>query len=973
MTHSQRDFFYAVLSSAGLPCIGALTPGSPGMRHTVYNNLEEFCNALSSIDYTKGNYYFAISTLAEASIIDKGDKKRVRVKENCHRTRCFILDVDIRDDKPGHYTNKEEALQGIRDVQEALNLPSPIIVDSGYGFHVYWPMAEGIESAVWTKTARKFKTAIELIAPGCVADGSRVSDQAGVLRIPDSFNLKNGLQIPVRIVQWADGLVDFDTLTRVLRADSDDAPSAKKVNIEIAVPQSEPSDLKMVAKNCNWVAEYLKNRANASEPEWYAMLGIAPFVTYKLKTGEEISGSKVAHLISNTHPEYDEAATESKYSQAKTAQSGPTTCGKFESIAPARCAGCPFRATVKTPIQTARLDKPKTEAEVIETTTFDDKGNIQKEIITIPVPPSPYYRGDENGGVYLRVKVKDAETGEWTEQIDKIYDYDLYPIKRFRTETIENEVMEVHVWLPRDGIRKFRLPTMMLADNKKLAQALAEKGVVAEYGKGHKVSKFLTDYIRFLQITMAAEIEFSRFGWRDALSAEPKFVVGDGYINKNKEVLPATFAPFLRDASRTVVQAGDIEQWKKGFMVYDTIPNSDPYILTAMLGFAAPLMGLTEYSGMLVNLVGHSGGGKSTALKVMTSVWGEPNPQHVLVTDTDVSVYNFIGYLNSIPVAFDEVTKMEDDRIARFVLNFTSGRGKMRATRDGQNRSNEVEWDTIVCCTSNTSIYDKLAASRRGYNAEAMRVFEINVHASEDQYKEQVDTAIALLRDNYGVAGRAYIGYVIPRAAKIREMLDKTMTNLMVRGKMRNEERFWAAMLACVLVGGKIAKGLGLHDYDVERLVSSMLGEHSTEIRKVVRTTASDPVSVLSEYLNNNLNSIFKVDEGRPSLSGDQGKLQAIKIRMEYKDGQPDIAYLSIGSVRDYCGKNKIDPSWLRRELIDLGIIMRENLPKRLATGSTLTNTSVKCWEINLRHPKMLETMQEIENGEAQTVSSSTE
>lgn len=962
MQHSQREFFYAVLSNSGLPCLATITPGIPGAKHQVFNNLEEFCNALSKADYTKADHYFAVSTLAEASIKGKDGKSRVRTKENAYRTRCFILDVDPKEGKEGYYATKEEGLQGIADVQAALNLPQPIIVDSGNGYHVYWPMAEGVDSEEWAKVARKFKTAIELIAPGCVADASRVSDQAGILRIPDSFNLKNGQRKPVSIIQWHDGVIDFDAIKRVLRVDSSDAPNTKKVNIQIAQIESPPADLTKVAKSCNWVAQYLANRKNASEPEWYAMLGLAPYLTYQTKERGEVSGIEVAHLLSKAHPEYSEAKTESKYAQAKIAQSGPTTCGKFESIEGKRCAGCPFRNTVKTPIQTARLEKPRTEAEEITTVVYDDSGNKAVETVTIPLPPAPYYRGDESGGVFLRVKVKDEETGEWVEQIDKIYDYDLYPIKRFRTEAIENEVMEVHVWLPKDGLRKFKIPTMQLADNKKLAQTLAEKGVISEYGKGAKVAKFLTDYIRHLQMTQAAEIEFSRFGWRDALSAEPKFVVGDGYIDKHGVTHPAAFTSFLRDAAPAAMVKGDLEKWKQGFMLYDGIPDSEAYILASMLGFAAPLMALTEYSGVLVNLVGHSAAGKSTALKVMSSVWGQPNPQHVLVTDTPLSIFNFIGYLNSVPVAFDEVTKMDEDKISDFVLNFTSGRGKMRASREGNNKTNEVEWDTIICATSNTSIYDKLANARRGYNAEAMRVFELNVAPSLQEYKPKVDAGTRLLSDNYGLAGREFIKYVIPRAIKIREMLDAAIARIAEKGEMRNEERFWVVMMACVLIGGKIAKNLGLHTYDIDYIVGNMLGDRSVAIRQMVVTTSSDPVSVLSEYFNTNLSAIFKVDNERPSLSGDQGRLQAIKIRMEYKDGQPDLAYLSIGAIREYCKRGNIDPSWLRRELLDLRIILRENLPKRLATGSALTNTSVKCWEIDLKNPKLLETLQEIEN-----------
>lgn len=969
---SQRDFFYTVLSGEGKPCLAWLVPAEPKayFKHRVFDTIEEFCEALSGTDFTKFNYYFGISTLDKPAI-DVGGKKRVRTQQNARNTRCFVLDIDVRDDKPGFYTTKEDAWAGIQKIQEALSLPAPIVVDSGFGYHVYWPMAEGIPSADWVKSARRFKKVVDLIAPQCTADSTRVADSAGVLRVPGSFNLKAGKLTPVSIVQWTTGVIDFAKFDMHLKMLTGEVgtTAVKKVNIEATVVDSGPTDLAATAKNCNWVKQYLINKSTASEPEWYAMLGLVPFLTYKTPT-KEISGPELAKAMSKGHEQYNEEATLSKYNQVRIAQSGPTTCQKLESLNPERCKGCPFRTTVKTPLGTARLARPIDTPTVVNTVTHTDKGEQIEETITIPVPPSPYFRG-EGGGVFIRVK-QQQEDGSWDESIEKIYDYDIYPTRRFRNEAHENELMETHLWLPKDGLRKFKVPTGLLADNKKLAQHLAEKGVVTEFGKTIRVAKFLTDYVRHLQMTAAAEVEFARFGWRDALSADPKFIVGNGFLNRSGNLQPGTFAPYLRDASKATQAKGSLEQWKEGFNTYLSIPNTEAYQIACLLAFAAPLMALTEYSGVLYNMVGDSAAGKSTALKMMTSVFGEPNPQHVLVTDTEISMFNFIGYLNNIPVAFDELTKMDPDKLSNFTLNFTGGRGKMRANRNGENKDNHVEWDTIVAGSSNTSLYDKLAANRRGYNAEAMRVFEVNVRASDPRYKPMIDVALARIRDNYGHAGREYVKYLIPRTIQIRDLIDKTIPMIVQQGKLRNEERFWGALLACVMVGGLIARDkLNLHNYDVQGLVNWALGV-SKEVREVVVNITSDPVSVLSEFLNNNLNGIIRINDNLVDLAADATKIQKIVVRMEYLDRKPDVAYISTAAVREYCNLRKTDPSWLRKELADMGILVSDNKPKRLASGTNLPNVPVKVWQIDLKHPRLqdlIEGLSEIgvDNGDSQT------
>jgi uncharacterized protein (DUF927 family) len=880
----------------------------------------------------------------------------VRVQQNALMSRCLLLDIDFKD---GIYDNVDDALAAANSLGESLGLPQPIAVSSGYGLHVYWPFAEGIPSKDWVTLTKKFKGAGSLFHPGLFADSSRVSDSAGVLRVPDSFNHKYETSKPVEIVQWLGGMVDVSALRK--RIGFFDNANKPALTLAVQVEETPPAELGAVAKNCNWVATYIKNRADATEPEWYAILGLVPFLEHTTNKGV-ISGEPLAQILSKGHPQYDPVATANKYAQAKLAQTGPSTCERFRGIDASRCEGCPFATTVKTPVQAARLAKPATEVAEVETRVVDEEGNSSVETVTIPLYPSPYFRG-EDGGVFIRKKEKTEEG--WTDIIERVYDYDLYPIKRYRTESLENEIMEVHLWLPHDGLRVFKLPTALLAEQKKLAIYLAEKGVIAENGKAGSVARYLVDFIRYLQTIGAAEVEFSRFGWRDIKSANPKFVVGNGFIDKEGELQPASYAHFLKDAAKTAATAGTLEEWRKGFGVYKTIPNSEAFILASLMGFAAPLIALTPYKGVLYNMVGHSAAGKSTALQVMTSVWGQPKESHVDTRDNEIPIYNFIGYLNAIPVAMDELTHMEGDKLARFALSFTSGRGKMRANRDGTNKTNETEWETIVVGTSNTSLYDKLASQRKGYSAEAMRIFEVNLGPSHPEFKARVTEHIRILNANYGHAGRLYMAYLIKHINTLEPVIAKAIETLTTRGNLRNEERFWAAMFACVLVGGTIAKNLGLHDYDVVGIVDTFCNM-STDVREAVRTSQSDPVSILSDFFNNNLDSIIKfTEDGKPYMGVDGhalSSLRSIKMRLELgARKEPKLMWVSIPAFRDYCGAKKIDPSWLSRELTELGVLRRGSFNKRLSGGSGIAGgTSIKCYIVDMGHEKLYDVTSEL-------------
>lgn len=944
---SQREFFHAVLSEVGLPCIASIRPTEPGQPkpkaiHTVYDSIGALCEGLEEIDFSSANYYFAISTLASKKVL-AGKVPRVRVKENTKRCRVFILDIDIRDDKDGFATTKEEGYGCIDSICSALGLPRPIVVDSGYGLHVYWVMAEGIDTTEWTKAAQQFRSAVSIIAPAAVADASRVADCAGILRIPDSFNLKNGQQVPVEITQWFDGFLDFDTFKRRLDRLSPQAKNTdkKKPTLAATVIESPPQELAPVLKNCNWLREYAKNSKTASEPEWYAVLGAAHYLKHN-----NLDGRGVAHLLSKAHPEYDEAATDAKFDQARNAQTGPTLCSKFRDIKPERCNGCPFANSVSSPVHVGKLAREATKEVTVETKAKDDRGNVEEVKVTIPLPPKPYFRG-EDGGVFVRAKNEEGE-----DVIEKIYDYDLYPVRRFRTEVIESELMEMHVWLPKDGLRIFKMPLSLLADNKKLAQFFAEKGVVPEAGRWPRITRYMVDYVRFLQDRSAAEVEFSRFGWRDINTANPKFVVGNGVIDKTGELIPASFAYFLKDAARSVAAQGDIAEWRKGFDAYKNIEGSEPYQFGILMGFAAPLLALTEYSGILYNLVGQTGAGKSTMLKIMSSVWGQPNPAQILRSDTEISMFNFLGYLNSVPIAFDELTHMESEQLAKFVLYFTGGRGKMRANREGENKQNNVEWDTVVVATSNTSVYDKISSFRKGYNAEAMRVYEVNVQDALAVNKAEMDHAVSLINHNYGLAGREFIKYILKNLPAVKAMVLEADKKITKNLNLSVEERFWGALFACVYVGGTIAAKLGLHGYDMANLIK-WGGLTSVEARKVVKEHSGDCVSVIADFFNSNLDGLLKVNDNKVDLSERALTLRSVKARIEYEGGQAERAYIAISAIKKYCSDTRTDASWLRRELLTMGLLKESGVNKRLAAGTNIPGAPCKVWEIDMTNEKI--------------------
>jgi hypothetical protein len=219
-----------------------------------------------------------------------------------------------------------------------------------------------------------------------------------------------------------------------------------------------------------------------------------------------------------------------------------------------------------------------------------------------------------------------------------------------------------------------------------------------------------------------------------------------------------------------------------------------------------------------------------------------------------------------------------------------------------------------------------------------------------------------LLKDNYGHAGREFLAYVMPRINQIKPLIEKATATIIKKGNLRNEERFWGALLACALVGGKIARDiLKLHSYDVEGVVTRTLG-FAPKVRQAVATTVSDPTSTLAEFINANLNSLIRISDGNVDLSAMNGNMNTVKGRLEYRDGKADVAYISVQSIREYCDQRRIDNAWLRRELVELGVIKDGAIQKRLTAGTKLPQVNVKVWEVALQHEQLSKSLEEISN-----------
>jgi hypothetical protein len=182
---TTAEFLDAVLPTQGARCITALVP--TGGIETFKANNAEAAATIARSDARGLPTYFACATYTA---------RPKRKGENVQAVKAFWVDVDCGAGKP--YPNKAAGLVAMKAALKTIGLPMPMIVDSGNGLHLYWPLTADIDRETWQGTARLLKAAVR--AAGLHADPTRTADVASILRPPGTYNRKdqaNPLEVKV--------------------------------------------------------------------------------------------------------------------------------------------------------------------------------------------------------------------------------------------------------------------------------------------------------------------------------------------------------------------------------------------------------------------------------------------------------------------------------------------------------------------------------------------------------------------------------------------------------------------------------------------------------------------------------------------------------------------------------------------------------------------------------------------------------
>lgn len=923
----RTTFYEAVLPPTGSYCAVGIQGGK--VITTFHDSLDSLADRGDVLANEGIDAYFALASYR--------DPEEGRKAANAQALRSFFLDIDVGDNKP--YVDQAAAAQALRAFLTATKLPDPIVVNSGRGLHVYWPLDTALPVDEWRAAAVGLKALCKQhelhIDPAVTADAARI------LRMPGTLNHKSDPPLPVAIVVLNDAVAltqVTSALPEVAPAPSMDLSAAKLHGMDAMTSTLAQGDYpktqftRLVQRSlkgvgCGQIAHAVREADTLEEPLWRAALSIAWRCT---------DAETAIHKLSSPHPGYDPNRTLAKAQATK----GPTTCKWYRDNFSEHCKGCTHKVT--SPILLGRkVEQAEAVGDhyVVEHPAQLSDGSAPTVQVHIPVYPYPYFRG-VNGGVYQRSKDKDGNT----EEIE-IYRYDLYVTNRQYDSDEqgdgEGELVSVHLHTPHDGIRRFVAPVAQLLVKEKMRDLLLKHGVVALSEELNKIMGYLAASIRNLQRMGAADRTRNQMGWTADLSG---FVVGElEYLPSKVRLAPASSA--TRNIAPHLMVKGSLEEWTKVVDFYNR-PGMETHALAVFFGFGAPLLRLyggLEVRGAMINLMSNkSGTGKTTVQTVINSLFGHPTELLLKENDTVLSRVQWLGKMNHIAVTMDEMTNMTDEQASNLIYDIPQGRGRHRMeSQSNKMRVNTTSWQTFVVTSSNSSLYDKLMRLKMVADGELRRLIELKIQRPSDVTKAESDAVFRRLGQNYGLAGPKFVQHVMTHREEVDTIFEQIRERLAMDVKLDQSDRFHAMAFAVALTGGIVARKIGLHHIDVQRVYKEAV-KHLTSIKREVIAPVSDSartaIELLAVFLNENIPNTLVINSNRvhgvpnAALQTPRGPL---RVRFE-----PDMneIWIPANLLRDYFVDRQVDFKSAIAEMTAKEILKNGGQPsgKKLSAGALI-------------------------------------
>lgn len=331
-------------------------------------------------------------------------------------------------------------------------------------------------------------------------------------------------------------------------------------------------------------------------------------------------------------------------------------------------------------------------------------------------------------------------TGRDGGKVDVI-SHPLLPVKRIiNIDTFEEKVQIAYWRSEAEGWKTMIVGSEVISSAQRII-ALARNGISVNSENAKEVVRYLSSLRDWNYRELAVQKSASHLGWLPDGQFAP-FAKEIEYDGESDEF--ARLYGGFRPEGDENVWLETVKKVRSG--------KSVPARIALAASFAAPLVSKLGALSFFVHLWGLQGSGKTVALLLGASVWGNPQIGGYIksFSGTKVSMELFSAFCGNLPVFLDELQVISDRKsFDDIIYSLCEGVSKGRGAKDGGLQTSR-RWATVFLTTGEMPIVQ----SNSGGGA-AVRTIEVN-YGGEPFFEDARGTA-NVLKTNYGFAGRKFI------------------------------------------------------------------------------------------------------------------------------------------------------------------------------------------------------------------------
>ena len=955
------EFLQTILPEEGIHYVVLFREGSGAPAHKAYSDLETMAQAIEAYSQQETlSVYHACASYKEAVVeVENEDgsvKRKWRIPENWDKAKAFWLDIDCGEskaEKGDGYATQRLAAEALREFCREVNLPLPMMVSSGYGVHAYWPLTVAIPHDKWRQVAAILKSV--LAHTGTLADPTRTADFSSILRPVGSVNRKKGDSKGVTMARACAPISPKDFYTAVatyakqkeVKQVKDTTQKQRPVGRNADLMGSQfpevPIDANVMADKCAAVAAMRDTRGDIGYDHWRLVIGLLTFSEGGRQLAEEWSQDRESteHTTLDWDTRYD------------TWNAGPTTCEKLEACEASLCEGCEFKGKITSPVALGRVIPINVEA--IEVVVNADG---EEEEVEIPALITGY----QWDGRLLSRLLPDKEG---VLQVFPFCNILFYPTSRIRTEDGTYRIgMRMH--LPNKKIRDFDISAEAMASQTDMLRGLARYELMQSNNKdaGLHMSAYLRDQLEDLKRKVEEVSTMTNFGWKD----EDSFLIGTRRYEKDGSVKSVLVSGGAKKyAAALPVPRGTLQEYAEALNFMYNRPGQQHWQYAVCSGWGSILTPFCEelFKGLILAIQGgDSGKGKTTACYASMYAFGDAEAMTLKSKEgsTQNALWAFLGTYNNIPVLLDELTNMPADDFSNVAYGVSRGEEKVRLTSRGGTVSfaDTAKWRLSPFVTGNRDFHGLLASAQANSQAEAVRLIQINVDSYpvvrlnlDPQIEESlVQQATGTMKANCGHAGVAMVQYVLANQGKVAAMVRK-VTNDLTGPLPGTKYRFYRNHAACTNVIAKIAKELGVCDFDLDALMAysvTLLSELAASVNVTNSVSHADAFSQMMATLSSRIlvTSEFRDKRHKNGPETPRNRVYG-DIVGRYVLGTPSSKefaghiILNQKEIRDWCMKQRVDYNGMLAQLESDGALIKKSDRITITRGTDIPVVQARC------------------------------